>query len=216
MPVHDAAADRGARRSRSLRARLAADLEAARISAGLSYRELGRRSGIDCQRVTLAPRGDPQALTIDIAARIAPVVGLELGASLHPDGDPVRDTAHLALIRRFRARLGPELVWRSEVPVPITGDLRSADGVIEGPNVEIYVEAETRVGDVQALERSIAGKRRDLGIARVILLVADTRHNRDVIARVPELRSRFPIGTRAAIAALSRGRAPAGDALVII
>ncbi|MEW5991105.1 MAG: hypothetical protein AB1736_07125 [Chloroflexota bacterium] len=216
MPVHDAAADRGARRSRSLRTRLAADLEAARIAAGLSYRELGRGSGIDRERVTLALRGDPHALTIDVAARIAPVVGLELGASLHPDGDPVRDRAHLALIRRFRVRLGPGLAWISEVPVPIAGDRRSADGVIEGPNVEIYVEAETRLGDVQALERSIAGKQRDLGIARVILLGADTRHNRDVIARVPEVVARFPIGTRAAMAALSRGRAPAGDALVVI
>lgn len=216
MPVHDASADRGARRSRFLRTRLATDLEAARITAGLSHRELGRRSGIDRERVALALRGDRQALTLDIAARIAPVLGLELGASLHPDGDPVRDKAHLALIRRMRARLGAGVSWRSEVPIPIAGDRRSADGVIVGMGVEIYVEAETRLGDVQALERSIAGKQRDLGIERVILLVADTRHNRDVIARVPELRSRFPIGTRAALAALSRGQVPAGDALVVI
>jgi len=85
--------------------------------------------------------------------------------------------------------------------------------MIEGSDFEILVEAKTRLDDVQALERSIAAKQRDLSVARVILLVADTRHNREVIARVPELRARFPIGTRAALA---RGKAPSGDSVVII
>jgi len=100
--------------------------------------------------------------------------------------------------------------------MPITGDRRSADAVISGPGFEILVEAETRLDDVQALERSIAGKQRDLGIDRVILLVADTRHNREVINRVGELRRRFPLATRTCVLALARGRDPGGDALVIL
>jgi len=100
--------------------------------------------------------------------------------------------------------------------MPIGGDRRSADGVISGAESDTLVEAETRLDDIQALERSIAGKLRDLGIGRVILLVADTRHNRDVLGRVPELRRRFPIGTRACLASLAGGRHPGGDALVIL
>lgn len=62
----------------------------------------------------------------------------------------------------------------------------------------------------------MAAKQRDLGIARVILLVADTRHNRSVIASYPAIRERFPVSTRACLAALARGRVPDGDALVIL
>jgi hypothetical protein len=78
------------------------------------------------------------------------------------------------------------------------------------------VEAETRLGDIQALERGIAGKQRDIQIERVVLLVADTRHNRHVIESVPELSRRFPIGTRACLAAFTRGRDPGGDCLVVL
>jgi hypothetical protein len=98
----------------------------------------------------------------------------------------------------------------------MVGDRRSGDAVIEGREFEILVEAETHLDDIQALERSIAGKQRDLGIERVILLVADTRHNREVIRCVGELRRRFPVGTRACLAALRRGRDPGGDAIVIL
>jgi hypothetical protein len=100
--------------------------------------------------------------------------------------------------------------------MPITGDHRSGDALVEGGDFDALVEAETHLHDIQALERSIAGKQRDLGASRVVLLVSDTRHNRDVIRNVAELRRRFPIGTRACLAALGRGRDPGGDALVIL
>lgn len=78
------------------------------------------------------------------------------------------------------------------------------------------VEAETRLDDVQALERKINQKQRDLGSRRVILLVADTRHNRSVIANFRALGDRFPVSTRGCLAALTLGREPSGDALVIL
>ena len=100
--------------------------------------------------------------------------------------------------------------------MPIEGDRRSADAVIGLEALEAMVEAETHLDDIQALERGIAAKQRDLGVGRVILLVADTRHNRAVIEGVPELRRRFPIGTRACLFALAAGRDPGGDGLVIL
>jgi hypothetical protein len=106
--------------------------------------------------------------------------------------------------------------WRTEVPIPIEGDRRSADAVIAGPGWEAMVEAETRLDDIQALERKINAKQRDLDISRVILLVADTRHNRSVIATNPALRARFPLSTRACFAALAHCRGPSRDALVIL
>lgn len=216
MPIRESASERGARRGRQLRARTSVELDDARRRAGLSFRELARRLGVSLDTVQRALRGEPGSLTIDFAARLAAVVGLRLGIGLYPDGDPVRDRAHLALLTRLRTRLGPGLRWRTEVPIPITGDQRSGDALIEGDEFDALVEAETHFHDIQALERSVAGKQRDLGARRVVLLVSDTRHNRELIRGVAELRLRYPIGTRACLAALGRGRDPGGDALVIL
>jgi transcriptional regulator with XRE-family HTH domain len=199
-----------------LRQRLAGELVNARITGGLSLREVARKLGISVDRLKRAERGDPNVLTIDLAARIAPVVGLRLAASLHPYGDPVRDRAHLALLERFRSRLHPSLSWRTEVPMPIAGDLRGADGVVGGGVGTILVEAETRLTDLQAAERKAMLKQRDLGADRLILLIADTPNNRKVLDLHPELRQRFPVRTRKALAALARGEDPGGDCLVIL
>jgi hypothetical protein len=155
-------------------------------------------------------------MTVDLLARYAAVVGLELAASLHPNGDPVRDRGQLALIRRFRRRLATGLSWRSEVVVPIPGDARSGDGMIDGHGWDVLVEAETRLGDLQLLERRAAAKKRDLGADRLILLISDTRHNRDVLRLYPELRDRFPIEQRPCLRALARGRDPGADAIVVL
>jgi len=216
MPIREKAAERGTRRGRMLRNRTAVGLADARRASGLSLREVARRVGVGHNVVVRAERGDAATLSIDMIARIAAVLGQELSVSLHPDGDPVRDKGHLALLGRFRSRLGPGVRWRVEVPMPIEGDRRSADAVIGLEALEAMVEAETHLDDIQALERGIAAKQRDLGVGRVILLVADTRHNRAVIEGVPELRRRFPIGTRACLFALAAGRDPGGDGLVIL
>ena len=155
-------------------------------------------------------------MTIELAATMAAALGLQLNVTLHPDGNPVRDSGHRALLERLRARLGDGLRLRTEVPIPIEGDRRSADAVIDGRGTAMMVEAETRIDDVQALERRLSAKQRDLGIGRVILLVADTRHNRTVVANNPSIRARLPISTRACLAALSRGVDPGGDGLVFL
>jgi hypothetical protein len=147
---------------------------------------------------------------------MAPAVGLLLAASLHPNGDPVRDRAHLALLGRFRARLHPSLMWRTEIPMPIAGDLRAGDGHVEGGFGAALVEAETKLTDIQAIERKARLKKRDLGADRLILLVADTPGNRRAIALHGDIEQRFPIGTRRCLAALSRGADPGGDCLVIL
>lgn len=199
-----------------LRQRLAGDLERARRTAGLSLRELGRRIGVRHELVGRVERGDSSVMAIDLIARVAEVVGLQLSASLHPNGDPVRDSAHLQLLARFRARLHPSLQWRVEVPIPIAGDTRSGDGLIEGGFGSVLVEAETHLGDIQAIERKAAAKARDLGAERLILLVSDTRHNREVIKLHAELRERFPVDTRTCLGTLGQGSDTGGDCLVIL
>lgn len=78
------------------------------------------------------------------------------------------------------------------------------------------VEAETMLTDVQALEREVNRKRRDAGIGRMILLVKDSRRNREVLQATDALRRAFPLGTRAVLTALTLGREPRGDGVVIL
>jgi transcriptional regulator with XRE-family HTH domain len=216
VPGRESHATLGAKRSRLLRQRLSAELEDARLVAGLSVREVARAVGVSQHRIERALRAETRALTVDLAARIAVVVGLQLAASLHPNGDPLRDRAQLRLLERFRARLHSSLSWRTEVPMPIAGDLRAADGFIHGAWGSAIVEAETRVTDSQAVERKGTLKKRDLAADRLILLLADTPYHRRFLDLHPEVRERLPIGTRGCLAALGRGDDPGGDCLVLL
>jgi transcriptional regulator with XRE-family HTH domain len=188
----------------------------AKEAAGLSVRELARRVGVSHVTMGRLLRGEPRVTTVDLVARAAEVVGLQLAASLYPNGDPVRDRAHLALLARFKARLHGAIGWRPEVPIPIAGDRRSGDALIGRPNWDALVEAETRLADIQLIERKASAKQRDLGATRLILLVSDTRNNREVLRLHPELRERFPIDTRACLGRLARGEDPGADAMVIL
>jgi len=119
-------------------------------------------------------------------------------------------------MERFRRRLPGGLPFRVEVPIPIAGDLRSGDAIVGFRGGDALVEAETRLGDIQLIERRASAKQRDLGAERLILLVADTRHNRDVIRLHPALKERFPVDTRRCMAALGRRHDPGRDCLVIL
>jgi hypothetical protein len=172
--------------------------------------------GISHTQLRRIESGTAPHVDLDLLARIASVLGHELSVGVHPIGLPVRDKAHILLLRRFAARLHKSIRWRTEVPIPIPGDRRSADGVAEAHGFDAAVEAETRIHDVQAVGRGLRAKQRDLGAKRAILLLADTRHNRAVISTVPELVDAFPIPARACMAALARGEDPGGDCLVIL
>ena len=74
----------------------------------------------------------------------------------------------------------PTFRWQSEAPVVTVGDMRAWDVLLSGP-VVIGVDAETRLHDIQAIQRRTALKRRDGAVDRVLLVVADTRHNRRVL-----------------------------------
>jgi hypothetical protein len=85
-------------------------------------------------------------------------------------------------------------------------------------HVQIAVEAETRPRDVQALQRRLASKRRDdPQIAGVVLLLANTRHNRALAKEhVEALRTDFPVSASTLMAALAGGRYPGGNGFILI
>jgi hypothetical protein len=148
------------------------------------------------------------------------VVGLDLVVRTYPAGDPIRDRAQLALLERLRARLHPELRWRTEVPLGIAGDLRAWDAEIRGDAPAPWrarVEAETTIPDGQALERRISLKARDDPDGHVILLVSDTRANRTALRMLREdLREQCPLASRAVLTALGHGSNPGGSGVVVL
>ena len=186
------------------------------METGMSAREVSHVIGISHTELLRIERAAAPWATIRVLARIASVLGHELSVGVHPIGLPVRDKAHISLLRRFAARLHKSIRWRTEVPIPIPGDRRSADGVAAANAFDAVVEAETRIHDIQAVVRGLRAKQRDLGATRAILLLADTRHNRAVVNTLPELKDEFPISIRACMAALARGEDPGGDCLLIL
>lgn len=209
--------DVGAASARTILARLASEIRAARLQAGLSQLSVAAGIGISRSQYSRIERGLTPELTIDMAARVFAVLGQALNVQTFPAGDALRDVAQLALLERLRAHLHPSFRWATEVPLPIPGDLRAWDATACNASVRIGVEGETRLRDLQAVERRVALKERDGGMDRVILLVANTRHDREVVrAHADMLVARFPVPGARALELLRAGVDPGGNTLILL
>jgi transcriptional regulator with XRE-family HTH domain len=193
------------------------ELRGARELSGLSRREVSEATGVPESAVRRLELGQLREVSMERLALVADAVGLEPSLRLYPTGAPMRDAAHLALLERLRGRLHPSFRWRAEVPLPGANELRAWDGGVWLGRDWVPVEAETRIGDLQALERRTNLKMRDGGVQSVILLVADTRNNRAAIRSASAAwLSAFPIATRLALRELAGGRLPEASALIVL
>jgi transcriptional regulator with XRE-family HTH domain len=217
MGVRDRPTDRAARLAARSLAAIGAEIRTARTSAGLSQATVARAAGTSHSTIGRIERARLPGVSIDVLCRTCAAVGLDLVVRAYPDTDPVRDAAHVGLLERLRRRLPAGTRWRTEVPLPIPGDRRAWDAVIEHDGTVTAVEAETRLADLQAVERRIAVKRRDGGWPRTVILVADTVANRAALAVGREaLRHDYPLDTREMMAALTAGRQPGANGIVIL
>jgi len=209
--------DRGRRLARQALARIGEEFREARLAAGLTQRQVAEAVGISQAELSRIERGVASWITYQTLVLIATVLGLDLPLRAFPAGGPIRDTAQRQLLAKFRALLPADLSWRTEVPIKIERDLRAWDAVVGGRGWQVPVDAETRLRDVQALTRRAALKRRDDAADVMILLVADTRHNRQVVRLAkPDLVGDFPVPGIAILAALSRAERPTGSGIVFL
>lgn len=209
--------DRGRWRARAALVTVGDELREARLGTGLTQRDVGDAAGISHAEASRIERGLSTRVPYETLVIMSAVPGLDVSVRAFPAGEPVRDAAQIALLARLRLLIAPTLRWRTEVPLSIPGDRRAWDAVIEGRGWRVPVEAETRLRDVQALSRRIALKQRDDQSEVVVLLVADTRHNRHVLRLAgPDLVATFPARGRSVLAALSDGRQPSGSGIVLI
>ena len=218
MPARQRPGDLGAEDARRIGSSIASELRVARLAAGLSQAVAARGAGMSASQWGRVERGVLEQASTEQLCRAARALGLVVSVRLYPDGAPVRDAGHLALIERFEARLRPPLRLRREVALPIPGDRRAWDGVVDGDARPFFAEFETHLHDIQATDRRIELKLRDdpRG-AVVVLVVTRSHHNRRVLAEHREaLRSRLPLDGGAVLRAIGDGRCPAASGIVML
>ena len=162
-------------------------------------------------------RGLAKAISIDDISMVASVLGLELSVGLHPVGEPLRDKGHQALVTRLRLILSPAFRVLAEAPLPNFGDRRAWDLLLRLPQQLIGVEAETRIRDMQRLVRHMHERERDGGTDVTLLLLSDTRTNRDLLPELVEaLGASFGAAPRVLLRSLRDGQPLPGSGVVLL
>jgi transcriptional regulator with XRE-family HTH domain len=166
-----------------------------RTALGLSQLAVASAASIARPRYTRIEAGRIERLSIVEAARLGSVLGLDLSVRLYPGGQPLRDGAHAERLGRVGQRVRAPLRFRTEVVLPQRPDARDQrawDAEIRGRGARTAIELEMRLRDAQAVERRIGLKLRDDPPDHFLLLIADTRHNRRVLAAYPGLFADLP------------------------
>ena len=217
MGAHEKRVDQAERQALRALTDLGRELRGARLNHDLSQAAAGEAAGLSHATWSRIERGAAPGLSVVDLARSLSVVGLDLHFRAYPGGSVLRDDAHVRLLERLRACLGPGARWATEVPLPNPGDRRAWDALITIDDTRIGVEAETRARDSQELQRRVQSKRRDGGVDHVILLLARTRHNRAFLRAAGDgFCSAFPLDTRTALTRLAVPSDIGGSAIVLL
>jgi transcriptional regulator with XRE-family HTH domain len=187
------------------------------MAAGLSQAVVAAAIGASRSIVAAWERGDIEP-TVTRMARWGSVVGLDVVVRAHAAGSPMRDAGQLRLIARARAIIGDLWTWCTEVPVSrAPNDRRAFDAVLTGAAGRIGLEAITRLTDAQAQVRAVTLKQEAAGLNRMVLVLAQTRHNRAALGiAAPTLAAAFPASPREVLRALRSGRLPAANGIVLV
>lgn len=217
MPSRYRRIDRGHHHADRTLRRLGEEVRTARLTAGWSLRELARQCGYSRGHLSRIERGEAAEVALRTLEVVFATLAMELSSRPFPQGPPIRDAAHARLLSRFRARLAPTIRLRTEVPLRGDRERRAWDAELAVGDDTCKLEAETTLYDLQAIDRRIARKMEADDVARVVLLVADTRRNRGVIREFERLLSdRYRLGTREVMAGLAAGRLPRASGLVVL
>jgi transcriptional regulator with XRE-family HTH domain len=174
---------------------LGTDLRNARLAAAVSQASVGRASGMSDAKVSRIEAGVSRRLTLVDAVLLADAVGLDLSLKTYPGRSPTRDAAHARRLQSLLAHVGAPLRHATEVLLPARDGVperRAWDALIRDVDGDTGVELEQRLYDVQAQTRRVLLKWRDSGAERLLLVVADTRGNRRVLAEFADYFQQLP------------------------
>jgi len=211
-------AELGIREARRLALVAGDEIREARLLAGVSQAAAARAAGLSAAQWGRLERGDierPHLVQLCCAGR---ALGLKGSWKFYPVASPLRDAPQLALLGRFEHLLGAPLLMGREVGLPIVGDLRAWDGMVDGDGDPFFVEGESHVNDAQAVERRLRLKQRDDPRAStVILVLTRSDHNRRVMEAHREVfRDLLPLDTTAVLRAVRMGRRPPASGIVLV
>jgi transcriptional regulator with XRE-family HTH domain len=200
-------------------------VRAARVRRRWTQAELGRRTRLAQPTISKLETGDGATLALATWQRVADALELPLDLKLGRDArEETADAGHLGmqeLLLRFGHKAGYgrtfELVTKPSDP---TGWVDV--GLIDHPRRRLLLaECVNSMGDIGASTRASDRKRREAEDLAVVLggeepysvhvcwVIRDTRRNRQLVARYPELfATRFPGSSRAWVRALTEGGEP--------
>jgi transcriptional regulator with XRE-family HTH domain len=216
MPTREAPVDRGRLRGEQKRAELGRAFRLARRSAGLSQRRVSDAVRISQAQVSRIERGVAHEGIVRLC-QLATVLGLEMAVNVYPAGARIRDAGHVRLMGRLQAAVPREFEWRTEIPLPRPGDLRSIDAVVSTPRIDAGFELESKLLDAQALVRRSILKQRDAGLSVMVIVLPDSPWNRAAVeGSAATLRPSFPLESRAILRALRQGVAPESNGILFV
>ncbi len=208
----------GAADARRASAECSRELAVARRSAGGSQAEAARRAGLSRPQFGRIERNELRRLALEDVCRAARAVGLRCVIQFYPSEVRVHDAGQLAVLERFERLLAPNLRMRREVVLPGDRDLRACDARVTDGSRTMSVDAEARLGDMQALTRRTLLKVRDDPDAGVVILALNrTTHNRAVLREHREaLRADFSLDGAAIARHLRRGEIPPARGIILV
>ncbi len=216
MATRSSPATRAGERARQSLREAVGQIRAARRAAGLSQRVVAAAVGCSRQLIAHLEAGrieDPGSVFL---ARVGAVVGLDVRLRAFPGGSAMRDAGQLELLGRFLRLRGDWWSVRTEVPVA-PRDARAFDAVLRYGRLRVAVECITRLTDVQAQIRAILLKAEAAGISCIVLVLADTRWNRQALAdAAPTMDPAFPLRRRAVLKALRAGEVPTANGVLLV
>ena len=219
MPTAERAIDLGSRRAARHASELGDEIRERRLLLGQSQELVAANCHLSRGRYRRLEMGTAPNATVRELDTIASVLGLSLSIRMYPAGQPVRDAAHAGRLGAFVANVRPPLWWRAEVGLPARPDrmeLRAWDLMLFGHDARTAIELEMRLRDVQEVRRRHDLKRRDDPTESFLMLVADTRANRNVLAEFAGLFADLPrLRPSSVRAALQAGGHPPTELLLI-
>jgi transcriptional regulator with XRE-family HTH domain len=217
MATRETRRERGRRRGDETIRRIVGELRQARQAAGLSQRALASEAGWTQSELHRFERAEFIGVALPRLCALASALDLEMSATLHPIGEGLRDKGQQALLKRIDVLIHASYSRNREVPFPKLGDLRSWDMVIRLDDYLVGLEAETRVRDIQALVRRIRQREQHGGVDDILVVLADTAHNRAVIDELREsLGQPYATSPRELLGALRAGKRLPGSGVVLL
>jgi transcriptional regulator with XRE-family HTH domain len=204
-------------RAREQVQRMAAELRVARAAIGLTREQVAAKAGLAPSTIQRIEAGYVDTGIATLAAAMA-AVGLDLVLTAYPGRTiRLRDSGQMTIAEQLRGIAAP--YWTARLEVSAGDHGQSADVVFFGADEILHVEIERRAVDFQGQYRSALRKREYLATradrpVRLVLVITDSRHNRDALVLHEALiRSQLPAHSRAVLRALKLGRPLGTDGL---